>query len=82
MEPLTMEDFIKFSGDKNDGPDNSIWRTGSTPQKTRTLATWIVEIPKNDVPTLYVKCANPGEEEKTYEVKLEDKLWKTIDIKL
>lgn len=73
--PLNTEDFIKFSEDKNDGPDNSIWRTGSTPEKTRTLATWIVEIPKNDVPCLYVKFANPGEEEKIYEIKIENKFW-------
>ena len=72
---FTVKDFIKFSEDKNDGPDNSIWRTGSSPEKTRTLSSWIVRIPKNGEPFLYVKLANPGEDEKFYELKLDENFW-------
>ncbi|MCE5244047.1 MAG: carcinine hydrolase/isopenicillin-N N-acyltransferase family protein [Syntrophobacteraceae bacterium] len=73
--PFGMEDFIAFSDDRHDGPDESIWRTGSTPEKTRTLAGWIVAVPRNGVPSLYVKLANPGEKERTYKVKLDQTVW-------
>lgn len=73
--PFGMEDFIAFSGDRHDGPDDSIWRTGSTPEKTRTLAGWIVAMPRNGVPSLYVKLANPGEKERVYRVKLDETVW-------
>jgi len=72
---LTMDDFITFSEDQNDGPDYSIWRTGSNPEQSRTLATWIVAIPENDSPELYVKFANPEEEEKTSTIKLDSAFW-------
>ncbi len=73
--PLTLNDFISFSGDRHDGPDDSIWRTGSSPGKERTLATWIVSIPVKGVPSLYVKLANPGETEKSYRLELDESLW-------
>jgi hypothetical protein len=37
---FTPADFTAMSRDSVAGPDNSIWRTGSTPTTTRTLATW------------------------------------------
>ena len=61
--PYTVDDFIRFSEDTAAGPDNSIWRTGSDPQKTRTLATWLVAIPAAGSPRLYLKTADPGEAE-------------------
>jgi isopenicillin-N N-acyltransferase like protein len=75
--PFTLEDFITFSEDRHDGPDRSIWRTGSTPDKERTLATWIASIPKNGSPALYVKLANTGEPERTYNLKLDSSFWAT-----
>jgi hypothetical protein len=72
---LTMKDFITFSEDQNDGPDNSIWRTGSEPERARTLASWIVAIPKNSCPELYIKFANPDEEEQTSTLKLDNAFW-------
>lgn len=62
--PYTVDDFIRFSEDKTAGADNSIWRTGSAPHKTRTLATWVVSIPASGSPRLYLKTANPGEAER------------------
>jgi hypothetical protein len=73
--PLTLEDFVRFSEDRNDGPDESIWRTGSRPGKTRTLASWIVSIPEKGVPSLYLKLANPGETEKMYRLQIDETLW-------
>ena len=68
--PYTMDDFIKFSQDKNDGPDNSIWRTGSKPSITRTMATWIVVQPVNGESILYVRLANPSMKEKVYKLSV------------
>lgn len=61
--PFHMDDFVGMSEDRHAGPDNSIWRTGSTLRRTRTLSAWIVALPKEGGPRLYVKLANPGEPE-------------------
>ena len=73
--PLTLDDFAAFSEDRHDGADNSIWRTGSSPEKTRTLASWILSIPENGFPDLYVKLANPGEAEKKCRLTLDEAFW-------
>jgi len=70
--PFGMKEFIAFSQDRAAGPDNSIWRTGSKPELPRTLATWIVALPPIGSPKLYVKLANPGEEEKLIEENVSD----------
>lgn len=43
-DKLSFEDFKTFSQDQNAGPDNSIWRLGSKPGKSETLAAFIVRI--------------------------------------
>jgi hypothetical protein len=70
----TAEDFIRFSEDQTAGPDNSIWRTGSAPNKSRTLATWLVSIPVSGSPRLYLKTADPGEAERVCRLAVEDAL--------
>lgn len=72
---FSMDDFIAISGDQNNGPDKSIWRTGSKPNITRTLATWIAALPKNDFPIIYIKLANPNQEIKEYKIKLDNDFW-------
>jgi hypothetical protein len=72
--PFTVDDFIRFSEDKAAGPDNSIWRTGSAPQKTRSLATWLVAIPATGSPRLYLKTADPGEAERLCRLAVDDAL--------
>jgi len=74
-EPLTVEDFTKVSMDQNDGADNSIWRTGSTPKKSRTLATFIVEIPKTGASKVFIRTADPGKEKKEFRFVLDDEFW-------
>ncbi len=74
--PLTREDFIAFSGDRSAGPDNSIWRTGSRPERERTLATWIVSLPKDAPPELFVRLADPGAAERTGTLNLDAAFWK------
>jgi isopenicillin-N N-acyltransferase like protein len=73
--PYTMDIFKNISTDQSDGPDNSIWRIGSTPKKERTLATWIMEIPVGGTPRVYIKLANPGEHQKEYNFKIDEKFW-------
>jgi hypothetical protein len=72
--PFTVDDFIRFSEDKAAGPDNSIWRTGSAPQKTRSLATWLVAIPATGSPRLYLKTADPEEAERLCRLTVDDAL--------
>jgi hypothetical protein len=55
-----LEDFIRISEDRSGGPDNSLWREGSKPTSTRTLAAWIVHLPAAGEPQIYVKIANPN----------------------
>ena len=74
-QALTLTDCIGFSRDRHDGPDHSIWRTGSTAKKIRTLASWIVRLPPDGPPSLYVKLANPGEPPSTRQLQLHDSFW-------
>jgi len=73
--PFTLGDFITISQDRQDGPDFSIWREGSSPGEVHTLATWIVSLPENEAPRLYVKMANPHEPEETLLLKLDAAFW-------
>ena len=72
----TLDDFVAFSEDRDAGPDNSISRTGGTPTRTRTLATWIIENPANGNPSLYLKVANPNEPQKTVRLSLDENFWR------
>jgi len=72
--PFGVEDFTRFGEDRNDGPDNSIWRVGSHHQKTRTLAAWLVSIPASGGPRLYLKTADPGEPERVCRLSVGDAL--------
>lgn len=70
-EPYNFEQFLALSNDENDGPDNSIFRTGGNKHKVRTLATWAVTIPAKGYPELYIKLLNPGEKEKIIRIRAE-----------
>ena len=69
--PFTVEDFTRFSADAVDGPDNGIWRTGSSPAHKRTLATWIVSVSTNGRAALYLKTADPGGPERVCRISVE-----------
>jgi hypothetical protein len=69
--PFAVEDFIRFSADAVAGPDNSIWRTESSPTHKRTLATWLVSVPTAGSPQLYLKTADPGEPEQVCRISVE-----------
>ena len=70
--PYTLAQFSGLSRDRNDGPDNSLWRNG----KETTLASWIVATPTQSAPRLHVVLANPGEAEVTHDLVLDEKFWK------
>ncbi|MCE1188651.1 MAG: C45 family peptidase [Ignavibacteria bacterium] len=57
-EVLSLQDYIAFSDDRIAGPDDSICRTGSKPQKARTLMTVCIHITATSAPELYVKTRN------------------------
>ena len=59
-KPYTMETFEALSHDRHDGPDDSIERTGSSEKAERTLASWIVAIPREGAPHIHVRLMNPG----------------------
>jgi hypothetical protein len=73
--PFALEDFLAFSQDRHDGPDDSICRRGSTPTETRTLATWIVAHPAAGVTRVFVKITNPGEPQKIVNLRLNPTWW-------
>jgi hypothetical protein len=73
--PFSFEDFLAMSGDTADGPDNSIWRTGSAPGKPRSLAAWVARLPATGAPRLHVRLANPGEPEREATLVLDRAFW-------
>ena len=77
--PFNQEDFIAFSRDRNDGPDDSLWRTGGKPDGTRTLASWIVSLPPEAPPELFFRLANPGEPEQTMRLTLDRPFWTSMN---
>ena len=70
--PFSTAQFAEISRDRNDGPDNSLWRSG----KSRTMASWIVESPGDGVSRLRVVIANPDEAESVQEFVLDEAFWK------
>jgi hypothetical protein len=72
--PFTFADFLVFSQDRHAGPDTSINRLGSTPRKTRTLATFVVQL-SDDAPHVFIRMSNPGEPDTVVNFRLEPALW-------
>jgi len=73
--PMMLDDMIKISNDKHDGPNNSIWRDGSSSGKTRTLMNMSVSIPQKGFPRVYAKLANSSSPEKTGVLILDNDFW-------
>ena len=61
QRPFTLDRFLALSRDKNAGPDNSLFRTGSAPQKPRTLATFAVSIPPDGQPEVRLWMKDNGD---------------------
>lgn len=69
--PYSIAQFIDMSRDTQNGPDNSLWRSG----KTKTMASWIVETPARGNPRLRVLIANPDEKETVHDYLLDEAFW-------
>ena len=67
----TLAEFSRISGDRHDGPDNSLWRNGHE----TTLAGWQIALPANAPPHLHLLLANPGETRKQYDLQLDAAFW-------
>lgn len=72
---FTLKRFISMSEDRHDGPDNSIWRLGSNPDKVRTLANMSIYVPIKGIPQVYIKMKNKEEPEKTVIYMLNKQFW-------
>lgn len=71
-KPYHFEDFLTMADDHVMGPDDSIFRTGSTKKSEATIATWAVSIPKEGSPLLSIRILNPGKETALYHLSSED----------
>ena len=70
--PLSVATFATMSKDRNDGPNDSLWRTGSG---SRTLSSWILELPAEGAPRLRVVLAHPRQPEKEQLLVLDQSFW-------
>ncbi|MFH2128261.1 MAG: carcinine hydrolase/isopenicillin-N N-acyltransferase family protein [Pseudomonadota bacterium] len=75
--PLTLGMFQKISEDRGNGPDNSLWRTGSKPKGARTLASFLVRLPPAGAPEVWVVLANPGQERRELKLRLDQDFWRS-----
>ena len=59
---FSLGDFLLISTSKEGGPNNSIWRDGTSPTSRKTMASWIIQsLPGGDF-RLHVTTVNPGSE--------------------
>lgn len=70
--PFDLKAFVGFSQDRVAGPDNSIFRTGSSEKVSHTIAIWTIASPAAGSPRLHLRILNPGEPEQLIEVGLDD----------
>lgn len=70
--PYDTACFAELSRDRQNAPDDSLWRDGSG---SHTLSSWIVETPAAGPPGLRVLIANPGQPEVTNHFVLDQKFW-------
>lgn len=71
-KPFSINDFISMSEDKKDGPDNSIYRDGSSENKNKTVAVWLVYLSKTNEDKLYVKIRDRRDNIEVYNFKLNE----------
>ena len=80
--PLTMGMFQTVSEDRGNGPDNSLWRSGSKAKGARTLASFLVRLPLSGAPEAWVVLANPGQERREVKLILDENLWRGEGLRL
>ncbi|HEY3276644.1 MAG TPA: carcinine hydrolase/isopenicillin-N N-acyltransferase family protein [Syntrophorhabdaceae bacterium] len=73
--PLTMDTFIGISKDRGTGTEDAILRFGGPPGSERTLASWILSLPKAAPPELHVGFFGADETEREYDLRLDRSFW-------
>ena len=73
--PLTMDDFIRIGEDKGAPPGESIMRPPGPPGTARTLATWVLFLPKSGPPELHASFLGTEEVMREYDSKLDRAFW-------
>lgn len=68
QKPYTLDDFIRFSEDRQNGPYHSIWHEGRTPTSSQTVSAVIVRLPADGEPVMYIKMRRNPEEQGQEEV--------------
>lgn len=61
--PYILGDLVRYSTDQTEGPDNSIWRTGSREKAPQTLATFGVWLHAGARPDVFVKIRYSPEDQ-------------------
>jgi hypothetical protein len=75
---FTEADFERFAGDQNAGPDNSIFRKGSTPASTRTMARFMVRTAPGQPPTAAMTSFDDPGKPWTMRLTLDKAFWEQI----
>lgn len=74
--PVSLQDMITYSEDRNSGFDNSIWRDGSFGTDVRTLMNMCVYVPLQGPPIVYAKIADSWRIKKSGMLTLDQEFWK------
>lgn len=78
QQSFTLEDFEKFGNDRSDGPDNSLFRTGSRPKSTRTMARFLVRTKPEQPPQVWVTDYDDPDSPWTFRHELNRDFWEQI----
>ena len=78
QERFTLGDFERFGNDRAAGPDNSIFRTGSTPESTRTMAKFLVQTVPGQPPVAAMTSYDDPNKPWTAKFVLDRKFWEQI----
>lgn len=76
--PFGIDDFIAFSNDATGSSEGALWRSSVAPNTIRTLASWIIHVPRNGPPVLHVRLANDNETERTVTIVLDGAFWREV----
>lgn len=68
--PFTLQSFLALAEDRHAGPDNSIFRTGSTPRSTQTLAVLAVYLPPTGPFVIYTKVRRAPNTQGSEEIQI------------
>jgi hypothetical protein len=72
---LTVDDFINASKDKGSGAQDAIFRLDGPPGTERTLASWVLRLPKSGAPELYVALFGADGTGMEYDFNLDQPFW-------